>query len=60
MTNTEFNGSVHVIVYISASLNLEKSETGRSNILEVEAVAEYSKQKMQARGQKDLKKGDLS
>ena len=60
MTDTEFNGSMHVIVCISASLKLEKSETGRCNILEVEAVAEYSKQKMQARGQKDLKKGDLS
>lgn len=60
VTNTEFNGSIHVVVYISASLKLEKSETGRCNILEVEAAAEYSKQKPQARGQKSLKKGDLS
>lgn len=60
VTDTEFNGSIHVIVYVSSSLKLEKSETGRCNILEVEAVAEYSKQKMQARGQKDLKKGDFS
>lgn len=56
----KFNGSVHVIVYISASLKLEKSETGRCNILEVEAIAAYSKTQMQARRHKDLKKGDLS
>lgn len=60
VTNTEFKGSIPVIVCISASLTLEKSENGRCNILEVEAVAEYSKQNMQARGQKDLEKGDLS
>lgn len=29
VTSTEFNGSVHVIVYISASLNLERSEAER-------------------------------
>lgn len=49
VTNTEFNGSIHVIVYVKASCKLEKYETGRCNILEVEAVAEYSMQKMQAR-----------
>lgn len=60
VTNTEFNGSIHVVVYISASRKLGKSETGRYNFLEVEAVAEHSKQKLPARGQKNPKKGDLS
>lgn len=60
VTNTEFNGSIHVVVYISASLKLEKSETGRYNFLEVEAVAEHSKQKLPAGGQKNPRKGDLS
>lgn len=35
VTDTEFDGCINIIIYISASLKLDKSETGRCNILEV-------------------------
>lgn len=35
VTDTDSDGCIHIIAYISASLELDKSETGRCNILEV-------------------------
>ena len=40
MTDTDFNGSIHLIIYILSLLKLEKSETGRSNISYAQALAE--------------------